>query len=48
MAQGDKAWAAVRADDGRAKAYAESERDGPLVAGIQSTIMRPTAYSPLR
>jgi hypothetical protein len=48
MAQRDKAWATFRADDGRAKAFAESERDGPLVAGIQSTIMRPTAYSPLR
>lgn len=48
MAQRDKAWAAFRADEGRAKAFAETERDGPLVAGIQSTIMRPTAYSPLR
>lgn len=48
MAQRDKAWAAFRADEGRVKAFAETERDGPLVAGIQSTIMRPTAYSPLR
>ncbi len=48
MAKRDKAWADFRADEERAKAFAETERDGPLVAGIQSTIMRPTAYSPLR
>lgn len=44
----DKAWAAFRADEERAKAFAETERDGSLVAGIQNTIMRPTTYSPLR
>ena len=48
MAQRDKAWAAFRADEDRAKAFAETERDGPLVARIQNTIMKPTAYSPLR
>ncbi len=48
MAQRDRAWAAFRADEERAKAFAESEREGPLVARIQSTIMKPTAYSPLR
>ena len=48
MAQRDKAWAAFRADEKRAKAFAETERDGPLVARVQNTIMKPTAYSPLR
>ena len=47
MAQRDKAWATFCADDGRVKAFADSKRDGPLDAGIQSTIIRPIAYSPL-
>ena len=48
MAQRDRAWEAFRADEGRRKAFAETERDGPLVAHIQNTIMRPTPYSPLQ
>jgi hypothetical protein len=48
MAARDKAWAGFRSDQERAKAFAETERDGPLVARIQNTIMRPTAYSPMK
>ncbi|MBN2438444.1 MAG: NIPSNAP family protein [Deltaproteobacteria bacterium] len=48
MAQRDKAWDGFRADPERAKAFAESEKDGPLVAHVTNTIMRPTAYSPLQ
>ncbi len=48
MAQRDKAWAGFRADPERVKAFAETEKNGPLVARVTNTIMRPTAYSPMR
>ena len=48
MAQRDNAWAAFRADPERAKAFAETEKDGPIVARVTNTIMRPTAYSPMK
>ena len=47
-AQRDKAWAGFRADPERVKAFAETEKDGPLVARVTNTIMRPTAYSPMQ
>jgi len=48
MAARDKAWAGFRADPERLKAFAETEKDGPLVARVTNTIMRPTAYSPMQ
>jgi hypothetical protein len=48
MAHRDKAWAAFRADPERVKAFAETEKDGPIVARVINTIMRPTAYSPMQ
>ena len=48
MAARDKAWGTFRADQERLKIFEETERDGPLVAKIQNTIMRPTSYSPLK
>ena len=48
MADRDRAWRAFRADDERAQALAETERDGPLVAHIVNRILRPTDYSPLQ
>lgn len=48
MAHRDRAWAAFRADPERVKAFAETERGGPLVTRIQNTIMRPTSYSPMQ
>lgn len=48
MAQRDKAWADFRADPERAKAFAETEKDGAIVARVTNTIMRPTAYSPMQ
>ena len=48
MAHRDKAWAGFRADPDRVKAFAETEKDGPLVARVTNTIMRPTAYSPMQ
>jgi hypothetical protein len=48
MAHREKAWAAFRADPIRQKAFAESEREGPLVARITNKILRPTVYSPMK
>ncbi|MBI4338418.1 MAG: NIPSNAP family protein [Chloroflexi bacterium] len=47
-AQRERAWAAFRADPERARAFAETEKDGPLVAHITNTLMRPTSYSPMQ
>ncbi len=44
----EKAWAGFRADQERVAAFAATERDGPLVAQIHNTIMRPTSYSPMQ
>ena len=48
MAHRDRVWPAFRADPDRLKAFAETERDGPLVARSQNTILRPTSYSPMQ
>ena len=48
MAARDTAWAAFRSDKERLKIFAETEKDGPLVARITNTIMCPTAYSPMQ
>lgn len=48
MAHRDAAWAAFGADPDRIKDFAETEKNGPLVARIENKIMRPTAYSPLQ
>ena len=48
LAHRDKAWAAFAADPERIAAFAETERDGPLVARVENKIMRPTAYSPMQ
>jgi hypothetical protein len=48
LAHRDRAWTAFRADQERLKIFEETERDGPLVARIENTIMRPTGYSPLQ
>ncbi len=44
----DRAWAAFRADPERVKAFAETEKNGPLVNRITNALMRPTAYSPMQ
>ncbi|MEE8442977.1 MAG: NIPSNAP family protein [Dehalococcoidia bacterium] len=48
MAHREQAWGGFRADKARLEAFAETERDGPLVARVRSTIMRPTSYSPMK
>jgi hypothetical protein len=44
----ERAWAAFGADPDRQKDFAETEKDGPLVARVENKIMRPTPYSPLK
>src|SRR5687767_3888731 len=39
----EKAWADFRADQERVAAFAETERDGPLVLRIENRLLRPTA-----
>lgn len=48
MAQREKAWDDFRNDLNRAEAFAETERDGPLVARVLSSILKPTTYSQLK
>jgi hypothetical protein len=48
LAHREKAWASFAADAERLKAFAETEKDGLLVARVENKIMRPTAYSPLQ
>lgn len=48
LAAREKAWAAFGADPERLKAFAETEKDGPLVARIRSSILQATNYSPLK
>jgi hypothetical protein len=46
--QRDRAWRETLSDPELVQAFAESEKDGPLIARMTNTIMRPTAYSPLQ
>jgi hypothetical protein len=48
LAAREKAWASFAADEERVRAFAETEKDGPLVARVENKIMRPTAYSPMQ
>lgn len=41
-------WAAFATDPEWARVRAESEKDGPLVAQVYNSVMRPTPYSPLQ
>ena len=46
--QQERAWASFRADPEWKKVVAASEANGPIVAGVTSTLLTPTDYSPLR
>ena len=35
-------------DPERARAFAESEKNGPIVQQVANTILRPTAFSPMK
>jgi hypothetical protein len=44
----ERAWRETLSDPELVQAFAESEKDGPLIARMTNTIMRPTPYSPLQ
>jgi hypothetical protein len=48
LAARDAAWAAFSADPEWVRVRAASEEDGPIVAHIESRILAPTDFSPLR
>ena len=48
LAHRERAWGAFAADPDRQAAFAETEKDGSLVARVENRIMRPTSYSPLK
>jgi hypothetical protein len=41
-------WEAFQADPDWQAARADSERDGPLLARVESYLMKPTEYSPMQ
>lgn len=48
LAERDRVWGAFMSDPEWLSKRAESEKDGPLVARITATLMRPTPYSPMQ
>jgi hypothetical protein len=46
LGEREKSWAAFQADPAWQQARAASEQHGPLVAKVESRILRPTPYSP--
>ncbi len=48
LAERERLWAGFMADADWLKARAESEKSGPIVANITSSILQPTAFSKLR
>ena len=46
--QRERAWAAFGADPEWQRVVAESEANGPLVARVFNTLLKPTDYSPLQ
>jgi hypothetical protein len=48
LAHRERAWASFQADEERLARFAETEKDGPLVARVENRILRPTPYSPMQ
>lgn len=48
LAHRERAWAAFQKDPEWQAARAESEKDGPILHHLESRIMAPTNFSPLR
>ena len=44
----ERQWDAFAQDPAWAAIEAESEQDGPIVAGVTSTFMDPASFSPLK
>src|SRR5437016_3061293 len=48
LADREQKWAGFGRDSERAAAFAETEKNGPLVKRLTAQILRPTAYSPMK
>ena len=48
LADREKKWTAFQADPEWHKARAESEKDGPILANVKSTMLQPTAFSAMK
>lgn len=48
LADREQKWRTFGADSERVAQFAETEKNGPLVARLTAQILRPTAYSPMR
>ena len=48
MADREQKWSAFARDADRIAAFAETEKNGPLVHHITAHILRPTGYSPMK
>ena len=48
LAEREKKWATFMADPAWIAARAESERDGPILANVNSMILQPTAFSSVK
>ena len=48
LADREKKWTAFQGDQAWITARAESERDGPIVANITSSLLQPTAFSSVK
>lgn len=47
LADREQKWSAFARDRERVDAFAETEKDGPLVKRLTAQILRPTPYSPM-
>jgi hypothetical protein len=48
LAEREKKWGTFMADPAWVSARAESERDGPILANVNSMILQPTAFSSMK
>ena len=48
LADREQKWSAFARDPERLAAFAETERNGPLVKRLTAQMLRPTAYSPMQ
>ncbi len=48
MGHREQAWGAFQRDPDWIRGRIESERDGPIVARVTNTFLRPTSYSPMQ
>jgi len=48
LAHRERAWSAFQVDEARLRDFAETEREGPLVARVHNEFWRETTYSPMK